>query len=493
MDDIKFKAGNGSTWIQERGAGYAPGYLPCHGVGDTTAPEGDLTLTYCRSDAEPNKFIVDGSYRGEPGARTTTITSNIYKTQTFLERVKGCPVNLFVHLVECGRMDLFTNYARSFIYHRAVITNRGLSPLAAMDPSAQGPITRTFDVSAENIFEIFTPEARRVSVSLSEALNAIALYGYADCDNPCVDACEALVVAGDSTSGSPSDEGIVALSSDEGSTWAQSATSPFAAAENVAAVGTMQLGANTKRILVARGTTDAGNPAEVAYSDDDGATWTTVDVGSVDGQYAYGPHSLFVLDYYNIWLATTGGYIYYSSDGGATWEAQESGVLSAGIYRAISFSSKSNGYAVVGASGIVVRTIDGGETWSATTVVTDTPALNDVAVLDKNRALVATATGLIYQTFDGGTTWVARSFSGSGAGSVTSLEAYNELILYATHNTAGNVGRILRSIDGGVSWELISMPASTASLNSIVVCDANNAFAVGELAGGTATILKVGP
>lgn len=490
--DEKFLAGSGSVWVQDKGAGTAPGYLPCHGVGDIAAPEGDLTLTYCRSDARPNEFVVDGSYRGEPGPRTTTITSNIGRTQTFLERVRNCEINLYVHKVACGRMDLFTNYARTFILHKAIITSRGLGAMAAMNPGEQAPSTRTFDVSAQNLFEIYQLEVNRVSVALTEALNAIALYGYADCDNPCIDACEALVAVGDSTGGSPSDEGIVALSENEGATWAESAASPFAGAENVAAVGTMQLGSDTKRILVARGTTDADDPMEVAYSDDDGATWTTVNVGSVDGQYAYGPHSLYVLNYYNIWLATTGGYIYFSADGGATWEAQESGVLTAGIYRGISFSGELNGYAVA-AGDIVVRTTDGGATWSAATATGSGSALNDVAVLDKNHALVATAGGAIYYTTDGGATWTARSFSGSGAGSVTSIEALNELIIFATHNTAGNAGRILRTIDGGVNWEALSMPASTASLNDIVVCDANNAFAVGELAGGTATILKVSP
>src|SRR5690606_36431684 len=119
------------------------------------------------------------------------------------------------------------------------------------------------------------------------------------------------------------------------------------------------------RVVVARGTTDAGNPAEIAYSDDFGATWTAVNVGSTNAQFAQGPHSLFAYDPYNMWLVAGSGYIYYSDDGGLTWDTQDAGVATSNALHAIHFATDRIGYAV-GASDTVLKTEDGGLSWTAT-------------------------------------------------------------------------------------------------------------------------------
>lgn len=492
--DPSYLAGQGLLWVQQQ-AGTKPEPLTCHGLATVTAPRGDLTTLYCDDPSQINSFVEDGSYQGAPAPVTTTITSSMRNTISWLERMaaKKCRINFFVHKVDCGDKRLFTNYGRGLLLTNALITSRGWDGLVARTEADQTPSLLTFDVSSPTAYEYFIPTVSRVSVAFTEALNAIAAYGFPDCDDPCISPCDALVAAGDATAGSPSDTALAGLSQDEGSTWDAFAAAPFAGAENIASIKAFKIGRDTKRILVARGTTDVAAPAEVAYSDDDGATWTVVEVGTTNGQYAYGPNSLFVLDAYNIWLVTTGGYIYYSDDFGATWEAQEEGVLTAGIYRGIHFSDTDNGYAVAAAD-VIVKTNDGGATWSAATATGSGDGLNTVAVVDKNHLVVGTDGGDIYYSKDGAETWTLRTFSGSAAGAVPVIRNYGALFLWAIHNTAGNIGRILRSIDGGYTWEVLSdMPASTAVLNDLAICDQNSVFAVGEVGGGTATILKVSP
>lgn len=485
-------AGAGGLWVMRKGTALRPEFLLCHGVSDLTEPEGDITLTYCADPSEPNKFVPNGSYQAAPGPRTATVTGATRRGVTAMELIKKCPLNLFFQYTACGRKDIFTNRIKGTVFLDATITNRGKSGVVARADGDQTEALRTYDVSAPASFDYNELEVARVTLAFTEALNAIAPFGFADCDNPCVEPCEALVIVGDSTAGSPSDTALGAISINEGQDFDAFATQPFAAAQNIAAVATFQLGANTKRIVVARGTTDGGNPAEVSYSDDSGATWTDVDVGSTNGQFAYGAHSMFFLDLYHGWLVTSGGYIYFSDDGGQTWEAQEEGVLTAGVYRAIHFSDANNGYAVA-AGDIIVKTTDGGATWSATTTTGTADDLNTVAVVGKNDAYVGTSGGEIYRTQDGGTTWTAQTFSGSGSGSVTTIKAYNKLALYMIHNTGGSVGRIFRTIDAGFDWELLSMPASVPVLNDLVICDVDTAFAVGELGGGLSTLYKVSP
>lgn len=486
-------AGAGGLWVMRKGTALRPEFLLCHGASDLTEPEGDITLTYCADPSEPNKFVPNGSYQAAPGPRTTTITGATRKGVTAMEIIKRCPLHLYFQYTECGRKDIFGNGFKGTVFMDATITNRGKAGVVARSDGDQTEALRTYDVSAPSSFDYNRDlNVARVTLEFTEALNAIAPFGFADCDNLCVEPCESLVIVGDATSGSPSDTALGALSINEGQDFDAFAAQPFAAAQNIASVATFQLGANTKRIVVARGTTDAGNPAEISYSDDSGATWTDVDVGSTNGQFAYGAHSLFALDLYHMWLVTSGGYIYFSEDGGQSWDAQEEGVLTAGVYRAIHFSDANNGYAVA-AGDIIVKTTDGGATWSATTTTGTASALNTVAVIGKNDAYVGTAGGKLFRTTDGGTTWTEQTFSGSGTGGVTTIKAYNKLVLYMTHNTAGNVGRIFRTVDAGFDWELLTMPASVPLLNDLVICDVDTSFAVGEIGGGLSTLYKVSP
>src|SRR5690606_27178368 len=80
---------------------------------------------------------------------------------------------------------------------------------------------------------------------------------------------------------------------------------------------------NTRRILVFRGTTDVSAPAEAAYSDDGGTTWTNVNIGSDNGEFVSSPKAVHAINQYNIWAGTNSGRIYFSNDGGGTWVAQE--------------------------------------------------------------------------------------------------------------------------------------------------------------------------
>ena len=102
------------------------------------------------------------------------------------------------------------------------------------------------------------------------------------------------------------------LTSDKGATWANATglvPSPFAGGDIMAGV-CFPVGKDTTRLLVASGP-KAGS-AQIAYSDDDGATWSTVTVGSTAWEGASGAGALFALDWTHIWFATDHGNVYFS-------------------------------------------------------------------------------------------------------------------------------------------------------------------------------------
>jgi photosystem II stability/assembly factor-like uncharacterized protein len=281
-------------------------------------------------------------------------------------------------------------------------------------------------------------------------------------------------------------------SHDQGNTWT-SAVGPFAANTSFAALRSYKLDADTLRVLAFRGTL-AATANQMGYSDDMGTTWSAmITVDATVASAVISPNAAFVWSGTAMWVGTDSGNIYISTNGGATWTAQGSALVAGGgndIY-GIDFMSETFGVAV-GAAGTVIYTSDGGTNWTAA-VAPVVAVLHDVEVFSRTRWLVAAANGNTYMTFDGGATWTTlTNFNGSGAGAVKSLDFVDEQNGFMIHQTAGGVGRILRTINGGYSWTLVGPNYPAAGLNEVMACAINGAYAVGDDDGTRPVVLGAG-
>jgi photosystem II stability/assembly factor-like uncharacterized protein len=115
-------------------------------------------------------------------------------------------------------------------------------------------------------------------------------------------------------------------------------------------------------------------------------------------------NSIAFTDPDHMWIAGEFGVILASSDGGLTWESQDSSVESTlfGIF----FADQQRGWAV-GIESTLLRTADGGKTWEKQRI--ETPwgfslALYDVAVRGAYGWAVGNS-GLLLSSNDGGATW----------------------------------------------------------------------------------------
>lgn len=486
-------AGDGALWVQPNGPNTEPKYLGCHQLGDLTEPVGDVTLMYCPDPAVPNKWNVISSFQGSPGPVTTSIETDLRKTSDWLEKLR-CPASIYINKVTCGRKNLFTAYDRSFVLERAWVTQKGLSNMLAKNPEDQERSMQAFEISAEALLRVFELTASRISTSETEALNSVYSCEDETCGGDCGDAValgDTIYMGGDTLAGSAGNTADLLIGSDmnENATLDFAAADPFAGGIAIGSVSCLKTSSETTRILVARGTTQA-TTGLVAYSDDGGATWTTATVTGSTGLYVLGPKALFVLDYYNIWVVTDGGNIFKSEDGGVTWSEQTS--PTANDLYAVQFSDEDNGYAV-GASNTVIKTVDSGSVWSSVTADTG-QAGDDVISLrvhNKSRVFVGYNDGELYYTHDGGTTWNRRAHPKSGAGTLPSMDWYDEYIGFLVHNTASPVGSILYTIDGGYTWRELGAIPTNAGLNDIVVINESLAYIVGEPESGTAVIFKI--
>lgn len=495
LPDDAFTSKMGALFVQVNGPNTKPVYAGCQTVDDVEAPEGDIELIRC-FDPNGRTWKTVGQTQAPPDPVTTTITGLMFKTASVIEMLR-CPAVVYL-LQMCGegvRKDIFTNYDRGAALNVARKTNVTLSNIVHREEDNASE--RAVDISANpplyEFFNLKTAVARQ-STTQTIALNDIAICGEEQCSGACgiqaVELAENLVAAGDTKPGSPADTAEVIYTNDKGTTWVETTSDPFAAGENVIAVKCFQVDKTTNRMIVARGTTDAGNPAEIAYSDDNGANWTHVNVGAVNGQYAPDNDSLFVLDRNNLWMTTNDGYVYKSEDAGESWVAQEQGVITAAAINCVSFADANNGM-FAGATNIIAITTDGGQTWTAVTGPATQAADNIIALEWSGRWWIGYNDGQLWYSEDAGANWSQRTYvNGASQTAINKIDFVTELHGFMVANTAAPVGTVYHTVDGGYTWEALTTPTN-AGLNSIVAADPNLAYAVGEVSGGTAVILKI--
>lgn len=153
--------------------------------------------------------------------------------------------------------------------------------------------------------------------------------------------------------------------------------------------------------------------------------------------------SIFFLDSRNGWACGRWGTILHSTDGGKTWQPQQSGTKY--TLGGIHFTDVKNGWAV-GNMGTIIHTEDGGLTW----VKQESPVAfyhMDVYFASPRKGWIASEQTHILATHNGGKTWEIQ-FSDEDY-ILKSLSFSDELHGWAV----GEFGHIYRTVNGGGTWE----------------------------------------
>lgn len=493
MTDV-FTVKQGSMFLQ-RGPASDPEYLPCHDLGDLAGPRGDISLIQA--------FDVNGDYaslgytQAAPSPITTTLTTFVQKAAQYLERAK-CPFYLHVNLRCDGVANAINNYERGVVLKVVGVTNRTLKALVMRE--GEGKAEQDLDISAlPPFFDIYRLTPDRQTLSEVLALNDVFFLSPELCGTctPRYDLGEIGIATADAAGAATAN---VRYTTDGGNNWGTCATDPFIADMHVIAATGFWLSGNVFRFLVANGVTQAGNPAQVAYTDFNvatdtaiGAAWTKANVGATNAQFFFGPKSLYAYDQYNIWGVAGAGYIYKSENGGVTWTAQESGVLTAEDYYVIAAApgSKTVLYAA-GENNCMAKTRDGGRTWSAVSgpSAQSTDEIITMDVVTENTVFIGYNDGQLYATYNGGITWTnITSFTGTGVGQVRAVKFLNEVQGFMLTNNASPLGTLHVTRDCGRTWEALTTPTN-AGLNALAVVSNTTVFAVGEALSSLAVVLR---
>ncbi|MBM4258058.1 MAG: hypothetical protein FJ147_19465 [Deltaproteobacteria bacterium] len=150
------------------------------------------------------------------------------------------------------------------------------------------------------------------------------------------------------------------------------------------------------------------------------------------------------------------GKILMTTDGGRTWKSKPSGTELA-LY-SIQFVDAQNGW-ISGQDGLILHTADGGESWQKQETGVPVP-LFALWFADKDRGWAVGQQATYVRTIDGGATWQEGRIEVSLEGvSDDATLAMTDPTLFDVHFVGdktgwmvGEFGKIYQSTDGGVNW-----------------------------------------
>ncbi len=256
------------------------------------------------------------------------------------------------------------------------------------------------------------------------------------------------------------------LSGVNGTNYTASAAGTYGVEQNVAGAWRSQMGQLTPNTL-----TDVvfakpslgiavGDNGTILRTSNGGMNWQSIKSGTMN--YLY---QVQMLNASVGWIAASNRTILKTTDGGLTWiKLKEPNSTSSFIYR-VAFATENTGWFISGNQ--IYYTSNGGVTWALQHSAPN--SLNDIKIIDATNAWVVGYNGLIVKTTNGGSSWSIANANTTQE--LRTIEAANTSTIWV----AGANGTMLKTTDGGSTWAALNT-LTAGFIQEIQFFDANNGW-----------------
>jgi photosystem II stability/assembly factor-like uncharacterized protein len=171
---------------------------------------------------------------------------------------------------------------------------------------------------------------------------------------------------------------------------------------------------------------------------------------------------LYFIDSLTGWVVGDSGLIIHTKDGGLNWEMQESHVtndiVSVFFFDNVRGWASAINYSTLPYGSIILKTVDGGQNWIATPYNTSSVFINSIMFLDTLRGWMVGTPHLFMSTVDGGISWHQANIDTSTLAffPVLNIKFYNDQYGYASGGIFDIAGVIWHTNNGGNNWVAIS-------------------------------------
>jgi len=413
--------------------------------------------------AEDNSFELVGTMDSPPDLPTAPVTFR-YRVGSIPRHLlaKGCIWNFYMLHGECQSLADFNRGWAGFIdiYSNGRITDSGQGNDGNSFEGAEA-IQDEFTFTFEGIYQAsqmgFT---ERIASSITLEVLDVTYANKVVCGEcgPSNDGTNWIYVV---EKGGAAAKPIVWYSLDGGATWSSSSITTAANAEAPCAIRVM---GNYLVVLspTAAGATQGGYyySAINTLTGAPSSTWTKVTTGFTN---ANEPRDMVVFGPREAYICCDSGEILKLSD--VTAGAVSLGVVTSVDLSRIHGDSSSGTLVAVGASATVVKSINRGKSFVATTTSPGAGTVQAVHVFDRYTYQVGDSAGALYYTNDGGETWTAKSFAPPVAASAVQEVRYATPEVGYLLYTASSKGRMAVTLDGGQSW--VASPTVNSRISGV--------------------------
>lgn len=475
----------------ENGAGPAnkPAYQALARAAGVSQGFGDVTPVRIASNVAYDEYLNVDIIRGQKDLPGLDLEFRMQRDLSDIFRLvrKGCVVDVQLHFGDCGSPEDFNKgWNKILVLESGYPTNYSTDDLGAFDADQNASVMETVPFTGLDYYEIGQMNAaEQAKTQITDEVAAVVICDKKTCGACGIasDGCQVVFSVVKSSTGSPGLPTEIVFTQDGGATYSSTNITTMSISE----IATDMACIGTNLVVISGGATDKLHYAPIANILAGNATWTAVTTGIVASG---SPAAIFSASPSASWIVGDSGYVYKAENPEQGVTVQTDGSVTAQNLVAIHGLDSSN-LVAVGASNAVIFTNNGGDTWVSVTGPDVGVALTCVWMRSKTEWFVGTAGGKLWYTRNKGTTWIEKTFPGSGSGVVRDLVFANNTVGFLSHDTALNVGRVLRTIDGGYDFYVLPEGAGTIptarKFNSLAACreNPNVAFAGGLGNGAT--------